>query len=217
MISNRLISISKYTKGFNILLDVGSDHGLLPIYAIKNHYVNKAIASDINYKPLEMAKNNFIKNNVDIDVVVYDGIPETNADCVVIAGMGSELIIKILDKTLSNAKNLKRLILCPNTDYYMLREYLNNKFIIVDEEVIYDKNHFYEIIVLELGTKDYNLKELYFGPILMTKLDDLFIKKLNKDLSSLKKIVDGITNIDKKKEIENEIKMIEELLCQDTL
>jgi len=217
MISNRLISISKYTKGFDTLLDVGSDHGLLPIYAIKNHFVNKAIASDINYKPLEMAKNNFKKNNVGIDVVVFDGIPETSADVIVIAGMGSELIIKILDKTLSNAKNLKRLILCPNTDYYMLRSYLNNKFVIVDEEVIYDKNHFYEIIVLEIGNELYNEKELYFGPILMTKKDELFIKKLNKDLFSLKKIVDDITDKEKQKEIQKEIEMIEELLCQDTL
>lgn len=217
MISNRLISISKYTKGYNLLLDVGSDHGLLPIYAIKNNYVSSAISSDINYKPLIKAKENFNKYNLDIETIIYDGIPETNADCIVIAGMGSELIISILEKTLSNAKNLKRLILCPNTDYYMLRCYLNHKFKIVNEEVIYDKNHFYEVIVLENGTSNYTDKELYFGPILLKERKELFIKKLNKDLFNYKKIVDGITDIKKQNEIKKEIEMIEEILCQDTL
>ena len=95
MISKRLKEIAKYTNGYNLLLDVGSDHGLLPIYAIKNNYVNEAIASDINIKPLIKAKENFKKYNIDIKTIVYDGIPETNSDCIVIAGMGAELVISI--------------------------------------------------------------------------------------------------------------------------
>ena len=217
MISNRLISISKYTKGYNLLLDVGSDHGLLPIYAINNNYVKDAIASDINFKPLIKAKENFKKYNLDIKTIIYDGIPETIADCIVIAGMGSELIIQILDKTLNNAKNLKRLILCPNTDYEMLRTYINHKFMIVDEEVIYDKKHYYEIIVLEKGYSNYNNYELYFGPILLKNRSNEFINKIKKDLKTLTNIVNGITDLSKKEKIGKEIKMIEEILCQDTL
>ena len=217
MISNRLISIAKYTKGFINLLDVGSDHGLLPIYAIKNNYVKSAIASDINYKPLIKAEENFKKNNVNIDTIIYDGIPETNSDVIVIAGMGSELVIKILEETLDNAKNWRRLVLCPNTDYYMLRSYLNHKFMIVDEEVIYDKKHYYEIIVVEKGESNYSSDELYFGPTLLKKMDEPFINKLKKDLFNYKKIVDGITEKDKQNEIRKNIKRIEELLCQDTL
>lgn len=217
MISNRLISISKYTKGFTNLLDVGSDHGLLPIYAIKNNYVSSAIASDINYKPLIKAKENFKKNNVNIETIVYDGIPETDSDVIVIAGMGSELVIKILEETLDNAKNWKRLVLCPNTDYDMLRAYINHKFMIVDEETIFDKKHYYEIIVVEKGESNYSCDELYFGPILLKKKEETFINKLKKDLSNYKKIVDGITDKVKQEEIRNNIRRIEELLCQDTL
>ena len=217
MISKRLKEIAKYTKGYNLLLDVGSDHGLLPIYAINNDYVKDAIASDINYKPLIKAKENFKKYNLEIETLCFDGIPKTNSDVISICGMGAELIIQILEKTLNNAKNLKRLILSPNNDYYILRQYLNNKFNIVDEEVIIDRNHYYEVIVLEEGNSNYTDKELYFGPILLKKRTKVFIDKLNKDLSTLKNIVDGITNNDKKEEIKKEIKMIEEVLCQDTL
>jgi len=217
MISERLKRISEYTKGYNLLLDVGSDHGLLPIYAIKNGYIKDAIASDINYKPLIKAEENFKKFDLDIKTVVYDGIIECDADVINISGMGSELIIQILEKTLNNAKNLKRLILCPNTDYYILRQYLNHKFIITHEEVVYDKKHYYIIIVLEKGNSNYTDKELYFGPILLKERTELFMNKLNKDLRSLKNIVNDITDLEKKKEVEKEINMIEEVLCQDTL
>ena len=212
MISKRLKEISKYTNGYNKLLDVGSDHGLLPIYAIKNGYVFEAIASDINYKPLIKAKENFIKYNVNVETIIYDGIPESNSDCITISGMGSELIIQILEKTLNNAKNLKRLILCPNCDYLELRTYINGKFNIVDEDIVFDKNHYYEIIVLEKGLSNYSPKELYFGPILLKKKSEVFINKYNKELSTYKRIVENITDNVKRSEIEEKIKWIEGIL-----
>ena len=212
MISKRLKEICKYTKGYNILLDVGSDHGLLPIYAIKNGYVKEAIASDINYKPLIKAQENFTKYNVNIETIIYDGIPITNSDCITISGMGSELIINILEKTLNNAKSLKRLVLCPNCDYEQLRSYINNKFNIVDEDIVYDKNHYYEIIVLEKGNSNYSDKELYFGPILLKKKSEVFINKYKKELNTYKKIVDNITDNTKRSDIEEKIKWIEGIL-----
>ena len=212
MISNRLKAIAKYSNKSHILLDVGSDHGLLPIYAIESKFCDSAIASDINELPLINAKKNFKRHNLDIKTIVYDGIPITNADCIVISGMGSELIIKILEKTLNNAINLNKLILCPNTDYDMLRKYINNKFKIIDEEIIYDKNHFYEIIVLEKGKSNYNNKELYFGPVLLKKKGDIFVKKYERKLYTLTNIYKTITDNVKKEEIRKEIKMIEEEL-----
>ena len=212
MISARLKEIAKFTSGFNSLLDVGSDHGLLPIYAIKSGYVNSAIASDINYKPLIKAKENIKKNNLDIETIVYDGIPECSCEVIVIAGMGAELIISILEKTLSNAKNLKRLVLSPNCDYDLLRRFITKDFKIVDEDIIYDKKHFYEIIVLEKGNESYSEKELLFGPILLKKKSDIFINKHKKELDDYLKIVDNITDISKQEEIKEKIKLLKELI-----
>ena len=212
MISKRLKEIAKYTSVYNLLLDVGSDHGLLPIYALKNKYVNEAIASDINSKPLIIAKENFAKYNLDIKTIIYDGIPKTNADVIVIAGMGAELVISILEKTLNNAKNLKRLILAPNCDYDILRNYVKKSFKIVDEDIIYDKNHYYEIIVLEKGMEEYSDIDLLFGPILLKKKSETFINKYKKELNNLNKIVDNITDINKQKEVKERIKLIEEMI-----
>ena len=212
MISARLKEIAKYSSGFNTLLDVGSDHGLLPIYALNSGYVLKAIASDINYKPLIKAKENFKKYNLDIETIVFDGIPETNADVIVIAGMGAELIISILEKTLNNAKNLKRLILSPNCDYDILRRYITKDFKIVDESIIYDKKHYYEIIVLEKGNVSYSEKEMLFGPILLKNRSQTFIDKHKKELDDYLKIVDNITDTVKQNEIKEKIKLLKELI-----
>ena len=38
--------------------DVGTDHGYIPIYLIKNNICKRAIASDINKGPVEKAKFN---------------------------------------------------------------------------------------------------------------------------------------------------------------
>ena len=212
MISKRLKEIAKYTDGFNLLLDVGSDHGLLPIYAIKNHFVNGAIASDINNKPLIKAKENFNKYNLNIDTIIYDGIPKNNADVIVIAGMGAELIISILEKTLNNANNLKRLILAPNCDYDVLRRYIIQYFKIVDEDIVYDKNHYYEIIVLEKGKEEYSQLDILFGPILLKKKSEIFINKYKKELNNLNNIIDNITDLKKKEEIETKIKLIKDMI-----
>ena len=57
-ISNRLKTIADFIKPEDYILDVGCDHALLPIYILLNKKNVKAIASDINKKPLERAKAN---------------------------------------------------------------------------------------------------------------------------------------------------------------
>lgn len=210
MISKRLIEASYFTKGFNTLLDVGTDHAFLPIFALRNNYVSFAAASDINEKPLMNAKKNI--SNLNIDLYLFDGIPETNADVISICGMGGELIIEILDKTLFNAKNIKRLILAPNTDTIMVRKYIvSNGFMLVDEAIVKEKDHYYEILVLEKGNVVYNEKELYFGPFLLEKRTNEFNEKYEKRLHKLLSIVNSVTDIVKKEEIEREIQLVEGL------
>lgn len=216
MISKRLIGVSYFTKGFDTLLDVGTDHGFLPIYALKNGLVSNAIASDVNEQPLLNASTNIIKSNLSIETILYDGIPVTKADVISVCGMGGELIIEILEKSLCNARNLKRLILAPNTDSYMVREYIcNNGFILVDEAIIKDKNHYYEVLVLEKGNKNYSPKDLYFGPFLLKKKNKEFKEKYMKKLCKLESIVSNITEGFRKEKINEEIKLIKELFCND--
>ena len=59
-LSERLNSIVKHIERTEVLADIGTDHGYIPIYSIENEICNKAIAIDINKDPLDKARLNAI-------------------------------------------------------------------------------------------------------------------------------------------------------------
>ena len=63
-LTSRLSSLAGYIKQGERVIDVGTDHGLLPIYLIQNNITNKVILADINEGPLEKAKGN-LGNSID--------------------------------------------------------------------------------------------------------------------------------------------------------
>ena len=109
-ISNRLEALTFFVPYNSKVIDVGTDHALLPIYLIENDLVcNPIIASDNKYGPLETAKKNIAMYDLQskISLCLSDGLKEVESDfdCVIIAGMGGSLISKILND--SNDKLLK--------------------------------------------------------------------------------------------------------------
>src|SRR5665647_891103 len=60
----RLKVIANMVEECDTIVDVGTDHGYVPIYLVKNGVIKKAIASDINRGPVEKAKNNIMLNKV---------------------------------------------------------------------------------------------------------------------------------------------------------
>ena len=60
---------------YEVLLDVGTDHGLLPIYLLQEGIISNAIAVDICAGPLEQAKRNAQKYNLlnKMDFIVSNG------------------------------------------------------------------------------------------------------------------------------------------------
>ncbi|MCK4552034.1 MAG: SAM-dependent methyltransferase [Tenericutes bacterium] len=186
MLSKRLLESAKYLKGFNYLADCGTDHAYLPIYAVKHGYVTHAIASDNKQLPLNNAKKNIDSENLDIKTVLADGLPYLNSeiDIVSILGMGGRLIKDIISK--ADLYHVKRLVLSPNSEAIILRRYLeNNNFKIKHEEVIKDKNKFYQIIVCEPGIMKLTEVELEFGPIIIKDNTKTFKEYINKLIDKL--------------------------------
>ena len=52
-LSKRLQFIAEHIDKCKCIIDVGTDHGDIPIYCIKNNLCNSAIASDINKDPVK--------------------------------------------------------------------------------------------------------------------------------------------------------------------
>ena len=57
-LSKRLMCIVNNMDKCENVIDVGTDHGYIPIYAVKNKICTKSIASDINKGPKEKAEIN---------------------------------------------------------------------------------------------------------------------------------------------------------------
>ena len=69
-IDNRLKDISSLVDKCDIVADIGTDHGYLPIYLIQKGICNKAIAADVAINPLNSAKENINYYQLDDKITV---------------------------------------------------------------------------------------------------------------------------------------------------
>ena len=168
--NKRLKLISEYIDKGKGIIDVGTDHGYLPIYLAENSYEGKIFASDINADPLNKAISNAADAGVDekINFLLCDGLkkcPPDEIDTIVIAGMGGDMIVKILDEAEWCLSPDYKLIMQPMSKSEVLRYWLiYNGFEINYELLVHENGTIYQIIVASFGglTK-LNDAELYIG------------------------------------------------------
>ena len=99
-LSSRLKTIASFVSEGMCVADIGTDHGYIPIYLTSEGMTDKAYAMDVNRGPLERAGENIRKEGLDgrIECILSDGMEKLpiDADSVVIAGMGGDLMEQIL-------------------------------------------------------------------------------------------------------------------------
>lgn len=146
----RLEAIAGEILPCKVFADIGCDHGIIGLYAVKNHLADKVCECDIGEECLFKARS-LIGDGA--SYFCGDGFAPLTAkgilpDQAVIAGMGGELIIKILEKRQNNP----RLILGAQKNPDKLRAYLiDSGYAIVKDYKVYDAGKFYDIIVAEEG------------------------------------------------------------------
>lgn len=190
MISERLRVASKYLKGFKYLADCGTDHALLPIYAVEKGYVQKAIASDNKHHPLLKAKENIADHRMygKVSTRLAEGLSylslEKNVDVVTVLGLGGRTITEILEG--AYLYNVKRLILQANAHHQMVRAFLeDHKWNIIAEEFFMDNDKYYQLIVAEPGHMKLTDLEREFGPLILEEKNEMFIKRIKQMIDQL--------------------------------
>ena len=184
-LSKRLQSCADLVRSGKRLADVGCDHGYVPVYLVENEKIPFAIACDVNEAPLLSCKNLVCDYGFEnkIKCVLSNGlenVEENEADDVLIAGMGGELIAEIL----SNCAyiNKKHLILNPMTHPELARKWLyENGFEIENDFVVSEGKHSYSVFdAYYTGeNKDYTDLDLFLGKISDFSNKDYFIHLLN--------------------------------------
>lgn len=167
---NRIDSIVELLKGANTVLDIGTDHGLVLIEAIKKEYIKKGIGSDINHAPLNETQKHLVELDLTdkITLVQSDGFENITYtyDVVVITGMGYKMMKHILSKP-HHTPNYY--VLSPHHELEALRAYLSNSgYEIIDEDIVYEKKPYILLKVIK-NFKKLTQQEIVLGPILQTK------------------------------------------------
>ncbi len=180
--------------------DIGTDHGFVPIDLIVENIVPFVIMTDINKGPIEKADGNL--NRIGILPQFYElrqgnglePIKSAEVSSIIIAGMGAETIIDILDADIEKTKSYKRFILQPRKRSWMLRQWLyENKFSIIYEKLVKEDEKICEIIVAEPG---FSLSEEipdFYLPLLMRK-NELFPDFLDEHIRKLKVVINNMSN-----------------------
>ena len=216
-LSKRLISISNFIEDNSKVIDVGCDHALLDIYLFKNKKNISLIASDVRSGPLKQAKRNIDKYNCDIKVKLGYGIStiESDVDTVVIAGMGGDTIVDILNRDSNLLVNVEKLILSPQSEWMKVRKVISSLgFYISNEILVEDSDKYYLIIEAKKGYKDYNDLELEYGPLLLKNKSLEFLSYYKKILAEEEKVLEKIPNekIEEYKNKEKEINILKNMI-----
>ncbi|MDA3847812.1 MAG: class I SAM-dependent methyltransferase [Vallitaleaceae bacterium] len=228
MLTKRLESIASYVGQGAIVADVGTDHGYIPIELARRGIVKKAYALDINKGPLEKAEANITAYGLNhiVKTAISDGLlslEDESVDTVIIAGMGGNLISKILREGTAQLKHIKRLILSPHLDVNLVRKTVHQLgFCIIEENMIIDENQYYNILICEKGLEVYNSQTQYqYGKLLIDMKHPVLISYLVRKLDTIKTILDKMesadlvetcTIIERIEELKKEQKIIQEVL-----
>ncbi len=181
-LSKRMKAVAAMVTSGGVLADVGTDHGYIPITLIQRQKIKSAIAMDINKGPLAHAQDNIASAQLGdyIQTRLSDGVAalgEGEADSILIAGMGGELVIHILSEGEKVCKAASELILQPQSDIRKVREYLRlHHYKIVDEDMICEDGKYYpmmRVINVELDNAWMKMDEQtrvacdIYGPLLL--------------------------------------------------
>ena len=202
-LSKRLKRIAEHVDKCESVADIGTDHGYIPIYLVKEGICKKAIASDINKGPIEKAKVNVAFEGVSDKIKCLLGpglnplkVGEVNG--VILAGMGGNLTRDILLVDMDKVKKYDFIILQPAQNPEVLREFLyKNDYEIIDEDLIKDEGRFYELFKVKYNENSEKLVfedelEYEVSPLLREKNHPLFKEFIEEKINRCETILSFI-------------------------
>lgn len=127
-LSERLRAVASFIEPCNTAVDVGTDHGYLPVWLLQTKTAQRVIASDIHAGPLDRARRSAAEYSLEnkIRFEQCDGLQFSDADAadtVIIAGMGGETMISILNAAPWTQQG-RRLVLQPQSKIPELTDWL---------------------------------------------------------------------------------------------
>ena len=182
------------------VVDVGTDHGYLPVQLYKDGYRGALLASDIRPGPLSAARERAEREGAlqRIRFSLCDGLddcPPDSVDTIVIAGMGGDTICGILDRAEWCMAQDYLLILQPMTKAEVLRFWLvNNGFVIEREALAMEGETLYQVLTARFRNVNTPLSdaELFAGAMERCGSAVLYREELRRQRKRLETSLSGM-------------------------
>lgn len=183
VLSDRLEMILSLVPAGCIPVDIGTDHGFVPVELVRRGLCPSAFAMDVRKGPLARATEHIRMAGLTekIEVRLSDGfaaLQKGEANAAIIAGMGGGLMARILLNGSEVTERFTYLILSPHSEAFRVRQILPELgFSIEEEKMVREDGKFYPGI-LAVRKKDMirepdRFLEDRFGPVLLRKKDPI--------------------------------------------
>ena len=183
---DRLSLICAHIPACRVFADIGCDHGYCTAYVLEKGLCERAYVSDISAACLKKAETLLAAEIaagrcVPVCADGLDGVQD--ADCVLIAGMGGEEIVRIL----SRAPLPEHFILQPMHNVEKVRRHLLARGAHIEEDFTFEDGKFYDLIVGSAAGGDaYSDFEYRYGRDNLKAPSAAFLRKVRKDADVLR-------------------------------
>ena len=184
-LDERLACVASLVTGGSAA-DIGCDHGKLAYFLVGTDRVEKVIATDISESSLQKATELAAENGVEQRMPTrlgdgLDPIESGEVDTVIIAGLGGDVIAKIIKRAFEQGKRFESYVLSPNTHPEKVRRAL----VEIGQKIMYDKPVFcarkrYTVIKSKEGQSSLDALQEQFGAFYDT--DPRFVSVAEEEL-----------------------------------
>ncbi len=196
-ISSRLLACAKFIRPGERVADVGTDHGYLTIYLRLHDLASHVYAADIAPQPLSKARENARKFGVcsGLSFHLCDGVRglPRDFDTLVIAGLGADTMMSVLDGGPWLKSGGYRLILQCQSAQNRLRQYLSDHgWVITRELPVRDGRFIYTVLETIPGNETLTPGQHFVSPALLHCGDPLAAEYLDFCRNTVEKVVAGL-------------------------
>ena len=164
VISLRLGTILRCLESCECLIDVGTDHGLLPVAAVKTGVAQRAIAADLRSQPLEGARRTIAAAGLGdrVKPLLSDGLAALEeagvrppVDALAIAGMSGDTMVRSCDRAPNVVGALAQIVVQPNSGIDVFRRWaFSNSWHLQKEVMLMENGRYFQVLAFVPGHGD---------------------------------------------------------------
>lgn len=215
-LSNRLELICSLIQKGKPLLDVGSDHALVPIALKERGFEGTIYASEVSKGPFLRMKKAIEESGFDIVPLLGDGLSicPKEVSQVLIAGMGGITIEKILTQGSSDLEHIKYFIVEPQSNVDLVFKKMNELgFKEIKGSYVKEKSKIYPALVYEKGEEVRGEVEMNYSKFALDHSDPILKSHLEEEVTYLDDLLKTV-DTDNSSKIKSKLELVKMALTR---